>query len=220
MKPYTHILFDLDGTITDPAEGITTCVRHALHCQGIEEENYQNLCRMIGPPLAEGFRDFYDMDEEHAWQAVRDFRELFAKIGVEKNIPYPGMKEALLRLRDAGKVLCVATSKPEPFARAIADRFGLAECFDFVGGASLDDTRTKKAAVIEYVLASVGSPEPEQVLMVGDRNDDMRGAADCGLDAAGVLYGYGSREELEAFHPVLLAESCADLTDRLLAARV
>lgn len=71
MKPYTHILFDLDGTITDPAEGITTCVRHALHCQGIEEENYQNLCRMIGPPLAEGFRDFYDMDEEHAWQAVR-----------------------------------------------------------------------------------------------------------------------------------------------------
>lgn len=99
MKPYTHILFDLDGTITDPAEGITTCVRHALHCQGIEEENYQNLCRMIGPPLAEGFRDFYDMDEEHAWQAVRDFRELFAKIGVEKNIPYPGMKEALLRLR-------------------------------------------------------------------------------------------------------------------------
>ena len=108
MKPYTHILFDLDGTITDPAEGITTCVRHALHCQGIEEENYQNLCRMIGPPLAEGFRDFYDMDEEHAWQAVRDFRELFAKIGVEKNIPYPGMKEALLRLRDAGKVLCAA----------------------------------------------------------------------------------------------------------------
>lgn len=71
MKPYTHILFDLDGTITDPAEGITTCVRLALHCQGIEEENYQNLCRMIGPPLAEGFRDFYDMDEEHAWQAVR-----------------------------------------------------------------------------------------------------------------------------------------------------
>ena len=144
MKPYTHILFDLDGTITDPAEGITTCVRYALHCQGMEEENYQNLCRMIGPPLAEGFRDFYDMDEEHAWQAVRDFRELFARIGVEKNIPYPGMKETLLRLRDAGKVLCVATSKPEPFARAIADRFGLAECFDFVGGASLDDTRPKR----------------------------------------------------------------------------
>ena len=114
MKPYTHILFDLDGTITDPAEGITTCVRHALHCQGIEEENYQNLCRMIGPPLAEGFRDFYDMDEEHAWQAVRDFRELFAKIGVEKNIPYSGMKEALLRLRDAGKVLCVRPGHCRP----------------------------------------------------------------------------------------------------------
>ena len=213
MKPYTHILFDLDGTITDPAEGITTCVRHALHCQGIEEENYQNLCRMIGPP---GFRDFYDMDEEHAWQAVRDFRELFARIGVEKNIPYPGMKEALLRLRDAGKVLCVATSKPEPFARAIADRFGLAECFDFVGGASLDDTRTKKAAVIEYVLASVGSPKPEQVLMVGDRRHDVEGAAAFGIDCVGVLYGYGSREELTAAGACFLAEQPADIADYVL----
>ena len=216
MKPYTPILFDLDGTITDPAEGITTCVRHALHCQGIEEENYQNLCRMIGPPLAEGFRDFYDMDEEHAWQAVRDFRELFAKIGVEKNIPYPGMKEALLRLRDAGKVLCVATSKPEPFARAIADRFGLAECFDFVGGASLDDTRTKKAAVIEYVLASVGSPKPEQVLMVGDRRHDVEGAAAFGIDCVGVLYGYGSREELTAAGACFLAEQPADIANYVL----
>lgn len=216
MKPYTHILFDLDGTITDPAEGIITCVRHALHCQGIEEENYQNLCRMIGPPLAEGFRDFYDMDEEHAWQAVRDFRELFAKIGVEKNIPYPRMKEALLRLRDAGKVLCVATSKPEPFARAIADRFGLAECFDFVGGASLDDTRTKKAAVIEYVLASVGSPKPEQVLMVGDRRHDVEGAAAFGIDCVGVLYGYGSREELTAAGACFLAEQPVDIADYVL----
>lgn len=216
MKPYTHILFDLDGTITDPAEGIITCVRHALHCQGIEEENYQNLCRMIGPPLAEGFRDFYDMDEEHAWQAVRDFRELFARIGVEKNIPYPRMKEALLRLRDAGKVLCVATSKPEPFARAIADRFGLAECFDFVDGASLDDTRTKKAAVIEYVLASVGSPKPEQVLMVGDRRHDVEGAAAFGIDCVGVLYGYGSREELTAAGACFLAEQPADIADYVL----
>ena len=216
MKPYTHILFDLDGTITDPAEGITTCVRHALHCQGIEEENYQNLCRMIGPPLAEGFRDFYDMDEEHAWQAVRDFREMFARIGVEKNIPYPGMKEALLRLRDAGKVLCVATSKPEPFARAIADRFGLAECFDFVGGASLDDTRTKKAAVIAYVLASVDSPNPEQVLMVGDRRHDVEGAAAFGIDCVGVLYGYGSWEELTAAGACFLAEQPADIADYVL----
>lgn len=205
MKPYTHILFDLDGTITDPAEGITTCVRHALHCQGIEEESYENLCRMIGPPLAEGFRDFYGMDEEHAWQAVRDFRELFAEIGVEKNIPYPGMKETLLRLRRAGKVLCVATSKPEAFARAIADRFGLTECFDFIGGASMDQTRTKKAEVIAYVLEHVGSPRPEQVLMVGDRLHDVKGAEAFGIDCVGVLYGYGSREELAGAGACFLA---------------
>ena len=117
---------------------------------------------------------------------------------------------------DAGKVLCVATSKPEPFARAIADRFGLAECFDFVGGASLDDTRTKKAAVIEYVLASVGSPEPEQVLMVGDRRHDVEGAAAFGIDCVGVLYGYGSREELTAAGACFLAEQPADIADYVL----
>ena len=112
MSRYHTVLFDLDGTLTDPAEGITTCVRHALHCQGIEEENYDNLTRMIGPPLAEGFAEFYGMDEAHAWQGVRDFRELFARIGVEKNILYPGVREMLERLRGAGITLAVATSKP------------------------------------------------------------------------------------------------------------
>lgn len=125
---------------------------------------------------------------------------------MEKNIPYPGMKRRCCGSGTPGKVLCVATSKPEPFARAIADRFGLAECFDFVGGASLDDTRTKKAAVIEYVLASVGSPKPEQVLMVGDRRHDVEGAAAFGIDCVGVLYGYGSREELTAAGACFLAE--------------
>ena len=96
---------------------------------------------------------------------------------------------------------------------------GLAQYFDFIGGASMDESRDTKTEVVRYVL-SQPALQGKRVLMVGDRNDDMRGAADCGLDAAGVLYGYGSREELEAFHPVLLAESCADLTDRLLAARV
>ena len=195
MKPYTHILFDLDGTITDPAEGITTCVRHALHCQGIEEDNYQNLCRMIGPPLAEGFRDFYGMNEEQAWQGIR---------------------ESLLRLKEAGKVLCVATSKPEPFARSIAERFGLTDCFDFIGGATLDTARTKKAEVIDYVLASVGAPEPEQVLMVGDRRHDVEGAAAFGIDCVGVLYGYGSREELTAAGACYLAEQPSDVADYVL----
>ena len=191
-------------------------MRHALHCQGIEEDNYQNLCRMIGPPLAEGFRDFYGMNEEQAWQGIRDFRELFARIGVEKNIPYPGIRESLLRLKEAGKVLCVATSKPEPFARSIAERFGLTDCFDFIGGATLDTARTKKAEVIDYVLASVGAPEPEQVLMVGDRRHDVEGAAAFGIDCVGVLYGYGSREELTAAGACYLAEQPSDVADYVL----
>ena len=112
-----------------------------------------------------------------------------------------------------------ATSKPTKVVTPILEEQGLAQYFDFIGGASMDESRDTKTEVVRYVL-SQPALQGKRVLMVGDRNDDMRGAADCGLDAAGVLYGYGSREELEPFHPVLLAESCADLADRLLAARV
>lgn len=213
MNRYHTVFFDLDGTLTDPAEGITTCVRHALHCQGIEEENYENLTRMIGPPLAEGFAEFYGMDEAHAWQGVRDFRELFARIGVEKNILYPGVREMLEQLRGAGITLAVATSKPEPFAQAIVRRFELEGYFSLVGGATLDETRTKKAEVIAHVLAQLGLSGPEGVLMVGDRKHDVLGAAAHGIDAAGVLYGYGSREELTAAGAVCLAETPAAVAE-------
>lgn len=210
---HPYILFDLDGTITDPAEGITTCVRHALHCQGVEEESYENLCRMIGPPLAEGFTEFYGFDEARAWQAVAQFRELFAQIGVEKNIPYPGIHQALARMKEAGRTLCVATSKPEEFAKKIVQRFELAEYFTVVGGASMDGARTKKADVIAHVLARLGDPDPARVLMVGDRKHDVLGAAAFGMDCVGVLYGYGSRQELEAAGARYIAATPAQVAD-------
>lgn len=132
---------------------------------------------------------------------------------------FPGVLQMLQTLKQAGFILCTATSKPTKVVTPILEEQGLAQYFDFIGGASMDESRDTKTEVVRYVL-SQPALQGKRVLMVGDRNDDMRGAADCGLDAAGVLYGYGSREELETFHPVLLAESCADLTDRLLAARV
>ncbi|MBS4786030.1 MAG: HAD-IA family hydrolase [Clostridiales bacterium] len=211
MYHYQYILFDLDGTITDPAEGITTCVRHALHCQGVEEENYQNLCRLIGPPLAEGFQEFYGFDEARAWEAVGQFRELFARIGVEKNIPYTGIREALARLKDAGLTLCVATSKPEEFAQKIIRRFELEKYFTLVGGASMDDTRSKKADVIAHVLRQLGAEDSARVLMVGDRKHDVLGAAAFGIDCVGVLYGYGSQEELEMAGARYIASTPGDI---------
>ena len=121
-------------------------------------------------------------------------------------------------LKDAGLILCTATSKPTEVVTPILEEKGLAPFFDFIGGASMDESRDTKTDVVHYVL-SQPMLQGKRVLMVGDRNDDMRGAADCGLDAAGALYGYGSREELAPFHPVLLAESCADLADQLLEQR-
>ena len=124
----------------------------------------------------------------------------------------------LQRLKPAGLILCTATSKPTQVVTPILREKGLAGYFDFIGGASMDESRDTKTDVVRYVLAQP-MLQGKRVLMVGDRSDDMRGAADCGLDAAGALYGYGSREELEPFHPVLLAKSCADLAAQLLDGR-
>ena len=218
MAKYQYILFDLDGTLTDPADGITTCAKYALHCQGIEENSYENLCRMIGPPLADGFQEFYGLDEPRAWEAVAQFRELFAQIGVEKNIPYPGVQEALSSLKAAGFTLCVATSKPEPFAQAILQRFALADYFTVIGGASLDDARTKKAEVIAHVLRQLGVEDTSTALMVGDRKHDVEGAAAFGIGCIGVLYGYGSQAELQDAGAAYIAHTPEEVAGYILEA--
>ena len=149
---------------------------------------------------------------------LHTLEEVFHTMGVDTtnvNLRRPGVPEMLRRLKEAGLVLCTATSKPTRVVTPILEEQGLAEYFDFIGGASMDESRDTKTAVVRYVLAQP-MMQGKRVLMVGDRNDDMRGAADCGLDAAGALYGYGSREELEPFHPVILAKDCADLADQIL----
>ena len=143
---------------------------------------------------------------------------LIAEFKKDNGIDLGGDVLALQRLKDAGLILCTATSKPTEVVTPILEEKGLAPFFDFIGGASMDESRDTKTEVVRYVLTQP-CVQGKRVLMVGDRNDDMRGAADCGLDAAGALYGYGSREELEPFGPVLLAESCEELTDKLLACR-
>mgnify|MGYP000465164172 CR=1 FL=1 len=195
---YDAILFDVDGTLIDSAPGIIHTLQEVFCTMGVDVSGI-NLRRYLGPPLRKSFG--------------------YAVKGSHECAVFPGVPQMLQTLKDAGFLLCTATSKPTKVVTPILEEQGLAPYFDFIGGASMDESRDTKTEVVRYVL-SQPALQGKRVLMVGDRNDDMRGAADCGLDAAGVLYGYGSREELEAFHPVLLAESCADLTDRLLAARV
>lgn len=213
---WNTILFDLDGTVTDPKEGITKAAAAALASFGIHEEP-DDLTRFIGPPLDESFPEFYGFDGEQTNMATVKFREYFARQGWLENVPYPGMSALLAELRAAGKRLVIATSKPEVFAVKILEHFGMARYFDVICGAPLDNQAgAKKAAVIRSALKRAGIDDLRDAVMVGDRRHDIAGAHEVGLEAVGVLYGYGSREEHEAAGADLIAEDIAALKKLLL----
>ena len=202
------ILFDLDGTLTDPAEGITKAVEAALNHYGITVADRAALHKFIGPPLDESFPEFYGFDAARTAEATEVFRAYFDRQGWRENIPYPGVEDMLRDLRAAGKRLLVATSKPEVFALRIMEHFGLAQYFDHICGAPMDNQEgAKKAAVIRDALRRAGVEDLSTAVMVGDRRHDIDGARQAGLEAVGVLWGYGDLQELEASHPVHIVES-------------
>lgn len=221
MDHKTHILFDLDGTLTDPKEGITKSVCYALNHYGIQVEDLDSLCPFIGPPLTDSYKKFYGFSNEQAWEGVLIYREYFSRQGWYENKEYPGIREMLQALKDAGKTLLVATSKPEEFAVKILEHFKLAEYFDFIGGANLDETRCRKGDVIRYVLESSGlglqKETVDNTVMVGDREHDVLGARECGMECVGVLYGYGSRQEMEDCRAAHVVETVSELEQFLLS---
>lgn len=193
MKKY--ILFDLDGTLTDPKEGITKSFQYALNKMGIDEPDLDKLEKVIGPPLRDSFMAYYGMDEAMADQAAMYYRERFAKEGKFENIPYEGIHDLLKRLQDQGKILYVATSKPTVFAKEIVEHFGMAPYFTEIVGCELDGTRSRKAEIIQHILDKYPEEPKQSFLMIGDREHDIIGAGLCGIDSCGVLYGYGSMQE-------------------------
>ncbi len=210
------ILFDLDGTLTDPKEGITRSVAYALSKFGIETPDLDSLRPFIGPPLLEAFMEYSGLSEQAALQAVEYYRERFREVGIFENILYAGIPELLEKLKGAGKRVLLATSKPEVFARRILKHFALDSYFDFAGGSTLDHTRDRKAEVIRYVMEQCGISDPGSAVMIGDREHDVLGAKACGMEAIGVLYGYGSQEELEAAGAAGIARSLEELGAMLL----
>ncbi len=211
MKVYGTYFFDLDGTITDSSLGITNSVMYALKRFGIEEGDRRKLYKFIGPPLTGSFREYYGFSEEKAAEAVRYYREYYQDRGIYENRVYDGFEEMLKALKAAGKNLVVATSKPEPYAREIIDYFKLSGYFDYVAGMELDGGRGTKAEVIRYALSACGIEDKSGVLMVGDREHDVFGAKDAGVDCLGVLYGFGSREELERAGADYIAETVEEI---------
>lgn len=208
---YKTVLFDLDGTVTDPGIGITNSIMYALHKFGIEVEDRTSLYPFIGPPLKESYHKYYGFDEAGQEQGVVWYREYYRDKGIFENILYDGMDRLLKQIKDSGRQVVLATSKPEEFADRILKHFGIAQYFDFVAGAAMDDTRTKKTEVIEYALESCGIMDVSTAVMVGDREYDILGAKAFGMDSIGVLYGYGDRQELEAAGATYIAEKVADI---------
>lgn len=208
---YKYILFDLDGTVTDPGIGITNSVMHALRKFGIIEEDRSRLYKFIGPPLADSFRQFYEFSEEETARGIEYYREYFTDKGIFENEVYEGMEELLAALNRQGRKLIIATSKPEVFAERILEYFHLDSYFSFVAGATMDEKRVKKAEVIAYALESCGISNLSGVLMIGDRKHDVIGAHEAGVDVMGVLHGYGSREELEKAGADYIAENVEEI---------
>lgn len=232
---YEYILFDLDGTLTDSAPGITACVQYALHRMGIEEPNPDKLRPFVGPPLLDSFHEFYGFDEEQALQAIVYYRERFTDTGIFENEVYPGVKKLLADLKDSGKKLAVASSKPEVYVERILEHFGLRTYFDVVVGSGLDGTRTKKEEVVEEALrcllpeelfhtmmdtkgreADVWTEQKYQsVVMVGDRRFDVEGAREYHIASVGVAYGYAVAGELVEAGADVIAKTVEELSDIL-----
>lgn len=198
---WKYLFFDLDGTLTDPMQGITRSVQYALRHFGIEVDDLRALCPFIGPPLRDSFRKFYGMSDAEAEIAVAKYRENYAPKGIFENTLYDGIPELLGDLKGAGAVLVMATSKPTQFAEQIARHFGFDQQFALISGSTLDSSRETKADVIRHALATLGIVDPRQAVMIGDRRYDIEGAAATGLASIGVHWGYGSREELAAAAP-------------------
>ena len=213
---YKYIFFDLDGTISDSAPGITKSVSYALEKFGIKERP-ENLGDFVGPPLYDSFQEKYGMTNESAELAIKYFRERFQDKGILENTPYDGVKELLERLFDAGKKLILATSKPEKFAREILERYGFSKYFMFMGGACMDEkTRMYKDEVIKYCMDECKIEDVSECIMVGDRSHDVLGAGAFGIKTVGVLYGYGTKEELTEAGAVALFENPKTLCKFLL----
>jgi phosphoglycolate phosphatase len=213
---YPTVLFDLDGTLTDPLEGIARSVRYALEQLGRPPLSDAVLRTWIGPSLRGSFAAALDGDQALAEQAVALYRKRYGPTGIYENQVYAGIPALLASLSAAGSHICLATSKPQIFAQRILEHFGIAGHFMIIGGASLDTSRESKADVIAYVLGELPVDARVGAVMVGDREHDVFGARQNELPTIGVTYGYGSREELVAAGAVAIADNVAALHDLLL----
>lgn len=214
MKKYKHLLFDLDGTLTDPQEGIINSVQYALKGFGVKKENHE-LLYFIGPPLHKSFEAILGTAEK-AFEAVDVYREYYSVKGLFENKVYDGIPELLEELNKNSKVLHIATSKPLKFAEQILHHFNIHRHFNIIMGSNMDGSRTEKQEVIQEILNQLPGTASEEFVMIGDRKYDVIGAKYHGIDSISVGFGYGTLEELTNAQPTYIAAKIKDLKTLLL----
>ena len=210
---YPYVLFDQDGTLFDSQPGITRCAAYALEAFGIHVEDLNSLRCFIGPPLPDSFQEYYGFTPQQAQAATGKYRERYNTVGLFENALYPGIPALLDELRGQGRRLIVATSKPTPTTLKILEHFGILDRFDLVVGSEFDGTRGTKSQVIRDALEMGGVTDKSRAMMIGDRKHDVLGAAENGIPCLGVLYGFGSRQELEAAGAFDIVETVEALAD-------
>lgn len=208
-----YILFDLDGTLTESDPGITRSIQYALEKHNMPCPPLEDLKIFVGPPLGEMFMEIFGVTKEKADEMLVSYRERYTTVGKFECNVYAGVKETLKKLKDMGKVLCVATSKPESSAAEVLEHFGLTGYFDFIGGDTAKHERKNKTAVINHVINSMNISDKDDVIMVGDTYYDVLGAKESGIKCIGVLYGYGKKDKLEEAGAYRLAEIPEDIAE-------
>lgn len=211
LNMYTTFLFDLDGTVTDPKKGIVNSVLYALEKVGIEELHVSELDSFIGPPIQQSFVERYNMNEGEVERAVFYFREYLKQRGLLENSVYEGIPNLLKQLKNTGNRLFIATSKPTIFARQVIEHFQLTNYFEDIIGSNLNGTRIKKEEIIAHILQQNEGLNKEEVVMIGDRKHDIIGANHDGIASIGVLYGYGSENELIEVSATHIAKDIEEL---------
>ena len=213
MKNYKVVLFDLDGTLSDPKIGITKSVQHALQKAGVMVNDLDELEPFIGPPLQVSFQEIYGFDDMQIDQAINDYRERFTERGMFENKLYENIPALLTNLKQQGYILAIATSKPTVFAEQILQYFNLEHFFDFVAGSNLDGTRSAKGEVITFAREHFNEVNIDQFMMIGDRKYDIVGAYENQMDSIGVTYGYGSLDELTEAKATYIVNSVTELQE-------
>ena len=208
---YDYLLFDLDGTVIDSGLGVTNSVMYALKKWGIEVEDRKKLYVFLGPPLVDSFSEHFGFSHEDSLKCVEYYREYYNEKGIFENIVYDGIVEVLVKAREMGKKTILATSKPEEYAKQILNHLGISKNFDFIAGATMDESRNEKAGVIRYALESLKINDMSKIVMIGDRKYDVIGAKEHGIETIGVLFGFGSEEELLLAGAKYIAPTPADI---------